>query len=866
VANHLDLARLGRLTQLGAGGQGVVFAAPSLRMQYASSLVFKQYRPDVARRLDIAVLDSMPAYLESLPFAEGMELLSQAAWPCRLVEDRGAVAGFVMPAIPDGFFMQMRKSSGLSRELGEFQHLLNDDSFLARRQIALSDRRRYELLGEAARALSVFHRHGIAVGDLSPKNLLYAWQAPAVYFIDCDAMRFQGRSVMSQLETPGWEVRAASPGEELGTTASDGYKLGLLALRLLAGSQDVRDPARLPRAVPTDVRRLIEAALSPDPTRRPSPADWDTPLAKAASSASTALPQMPVSTTLPRMPVSTTATVLAPATVPGFAHPPLIRPPQAVGPGATGTGPAAVGQPAPARGGPPPAPSRTLTDLGLSRAVGRVGLTMSSVGSIFGAGWLFGAVYAAAIAGTAALLAWIIAGVAVLILALVHAELGAMYPVAGGPARYPQHAFGNIAGASFAWFSWLQAVTIAPIEVFATERYLSYWQPGLWGSTEPTGAGYFVAILLMAAFALVNFFGVRWLASANSLLTWCKLAVPAVVVVFLLTKMHGGSFGAGGFMPYGAKSVLSALSSGGVVFAYLGFEQAGQLAGEARNPQRDVPWAIIASVIIAIMFYVLLQVVFIGALPRGLVANGFSAISNNAIVTDGFTGLTSLLGLGGLAFLIRLSSVIGPVGTGLIYSGATTRVSYGAARSGYSPAVFAKTSRRGVPWAGLLVAFVLGLLFMLPSPQWSNLVGDATDASLLMYAGAPLALGAFRRQHPSQPRPYRMPGAGVLAPVAFVVANLLIFWSDWASVWRLGIAILIGYVAIGLTWLFSKQQRPTALGWRQAGWIPVYLVGIGVISALGSYGGGNHLGMGWDVVVVALFSLVIYSWAVRTRP
>jgi hypothetical protein len=110
-----------------------------------------------------------------------------------------------------------------------------------------------------------------------------------------------------------------------------------------------------------------------------------------------------------------------------------------------------------------------------------------------------------------------------------------------------------------------------------------------------------------------------------------------------------------------------------------------------------------------------------------------------------------------------------------------------------------------------------------------------------------------------------MPGAGVLAPIAFVVANLLIFWSGWASVWRLGIAILIGYVAIGLTWLFSKHQRPTDLGWRQAGWIPVYLAGIGVISALGSYGGGNHLGMGWDVVAVAIFSLVIYWWAVRTR-
>jgi serine/threonine protein kinase len=290
---HLDVAGLGSLTRLAAGGQGVVFRAPGVHMQYAASLVFKRYKPEVAGSLDATVLESMPAYLESLPFSEGIELLSLTAWPCRLVDAGGTVAGFVMPAIPDRFFMQMRKSSGVSREAAEFQHLLNDENFLARRQLGLTDRLRYELLREAARALSVFHRHGIAVGDLSPKNLLFAYHPePAVYFIDCDAMRFRGRSVMPQVETPGWEVRAVSPHEELATIGSDAYKLGLLALRLLTGAQDGRDPARLPRTVPAPVRQLITAALSTDPARRPRPADWITPLDTAATAASTQPPQV----------------------------------------------------------------------------------------------------------------------------------------------------------------------------------------------------------------------------------------------------------------------------------------------------------------------------------------------------------------------------------------------------------------------------------------------------------------------------------------------------------------------------------------------------------------------------------------------
>ncbi len=306
---HLESARLGPLTKLASGGQGVVYAAPTLRMPYASSLVFKQHKPGLLGTLDVAVLDSMPAYLESLPFLQGMELLSQAAWPCRLVDDARGVIGFVMPAIPAQFYLQMRKSSGTSRELGEFQHLLNDDSFLARRNILVSERRRYELLGEVARALSVFHRHGIAVGDLSPKNLLFAHdQTASVYFVDCDAMRFQGRSVTPQLETPGWGVREVNPQEELGTVASDSYKLGLLALRLLTGTQDTRDPRRLPAAVPSAIRYPIINALSAHPDKRPRPAEWIGPLTTAAAAASTRTPAavtatVPVVTSMPIAPL-----------------------------------------------------------------------------------------------------------------------------------------------------------------------------------------------------------------------------------------------------------------------------------------------------------------------------------------------------------------------------------------------------------------------------------------------------------------------------------------------------------------------------------------------------------------------------------
>src|SRR5438046_257889 len=131
-------------------------------------------------------------------------------------------------------------------------------------------------------------------------------------------------------------------------------------------------------------------------------------------------------------------------------------------------------------------------DVGLKREMGFIGATWASETSIIGSGWLFGAWLAAAAAGTAALLGWVIGGVAVMILALVHAELGAMYPVAGGTARFPHFAFGSVAGISFGFFSYVQAVTVAPIECFAFMQYASYYWPSIYDSDTKnvTGVGF----------------------------------------------------------------------------------------------------------------------------------------------------------------------------------------------------------------------------------------------------------------------------------------------------------------------------------------------------------------------------------------
>ncbi|MEU6461127.1 APC family permease [Streptomyces sp. NPDC046976] len=518
------------------------------------------------------------------------------------------------------------------------------------------------------------------------------------------------------------------------------------------------------------------------------------------------------------------------------------------------------------------APVATSETGGLRRDVGLIGLMWASVGSIIGSGWLYGAEKAVVVAGPAAIISWVIGTVAIVLLALVHAELGGMFPVAGGTARYPHYAFGGLAGMSFGWFSWLQAATVAPIEVEAMIGYAGHWKfaQGLQGADGTlTTSGIVTAIVLMAIFVGVNFFGVRALAHTNSAATWWKIAIPlAAIFIIAIGNFHGSNFTSEGFAPFGAKGVLGAISSSGIIFALLGFEQAIQLAGESRNPQRDLPRATLGSVAIGATIYMLLQIVFIAALPHSAFAHGWAKLAY-AGISGPWAGLATLVGLGWLGWILYADAIISPGGTGLIYTTATSRVSYGLAKNGYAPKALTKTDKRGVPWIGLIVAFVTGIICFLPFPKWQTLVSFITSASVLMYAGAPLAYGVFSDRLPHFERPYRLPFGKFISPASFVVANLIIYWSGWDTLWRLAFAILLGYVLMGSYALWANLKgKPDAprMDFKAAQWLPAYLLGIGLISWQGSFGEGSqgNIKLYWDILVIAAFSLGIYYWAKAT--
>ncbi|MGW0036372.1 hypothetical protein [Gordonia sp. NPDC003376] len=259
-------------TKIAAGGQGVVYRASKVKTSFTSNMVYKEYKPGVVGGLNRSALAAMPDFLERLGHSEASRLVEFAAWPCALVTHAGSVTGFVMPAIPAKFFMTINLVSGPKRVAAEIQHIMNPRQVDANRGLKITDRQRIEVLKEVAAALAKLHARSVAVGDISPKNLLFSLSTSvSVYFIDTDAMRVASRSVATQLETPEWEVPS---GEELATAQSDMYKFGLMVLRVLVGDQGTRNPDQLPAKTPSAIKTAVRASISGSKAGRPSAAQW----------------------------------------------------------------------------------------------------------------------------------------------------------------------------------------------------------------------------------------------------------------------------------------------------------------------------------------------------------------------------------------------------------------------------------------------------------------------------------------------------------------------------------------------------------------------------------------------------------------
>jgi amino acid transporter len=516
----------------------------------------------------------------------------------------------------------------------------------------------------------------------------------------------------------------------------------------------------------------------------------------------------------------------------------------------------------------------------MRRDIGVIGLLFAGIGSIIGSGWLFGAMNASEIAGPAAIFSWVIGAIMILLIGLCFAELGAMFPVTGGVIRFPHLSFGSFASYTMGWINWIAAATVAPIEVegalqYATKygHFTSHHVVGGKDVYTLTTLGYLLAVLAMALFVVVNYYGVRWFARVNNVAVWWKLGVIILVVfAFLLTEFHGANFHSHGFATHGTHGVLTAIATGGITFSFLGFRQGVELAGESTNPKRNVPIAVIGSVLVTGLIYVLLQIAFIAALPASALKGGWAGIGDNLTNSFGpLAAIATVIGLGWLATILYIDAIISPADTGLIYTTVTGRITYAMAKNGNAPKALGHTTSRGVPLISLIVTFGLGLVVFLPFPSWQQLVGFITSATVLSFGSGPIVLAAMRRQIPDFERPFKLPLGDTIPFLAFYASSLIVYWAGWDTDWKLFVAVALGFVLLGVLHVIGTDMPH--LDWKAgATWSLPWLGGLCLISYLGDYpdqsvkaGNTGAIGFGWGFVVVLALCVVVYWLALQVK-
>ncbi len=453
------------------------------------------------------------------------------------------------------------------------------------------------------------------------------------------------------------------------------------------------------------------------------------------------------------------------------------------------------------------------------------------------------------------------------VIALTFAELATLFPVAGGTVRFTQFSHGTLTSFTMAWISWLAAVIVAPIETMAMLQYAANYFPALAHSVHHTinltPIGILVAAGLMLIMCCLNILGVKFFAKTNNVIVSWKLLIPVVTAIALFSHHfnfhHFTEFG--GFMPYGIKGMLKALPAAGVIFSFIGYSPAIQLAAEAKNPHRAIPFAILIAIGFCMLLYMSIQTAFIGAVSTTSLLKGWMNM-HFAGEAGPIAGIITGLGLFWFAKLLYLDAIISPVGTAYIYTASTARVNYAMSENGYMPHIMQKLNPHGSPMIAVMTNFCVGMIFFLPFPGWQTMVSFLVSCFVIAYAVGPIACLSLRYKMPNARRSFRLPAAKCICLLAFYICNLIIYWTTWQTVWRMLVTISMGYIFLIIYRLIVKENK-FKLDFLKAVWLFPYFIGLGTISYFGSFGGHNVIKFGWDFLVLAVFSFIIFVWAVR---
>lgn len=499
---------------------------------------------------------------------------------------------------------------------------------------------------------------------------------------------------------------------------------------------------------------------------------------------------------------------------------------------------------------------------------------MLALNSLIGSGWLFGAGSAAKIAGPAAIISWILGGAVIIIIALTYIELGSMFPESGGMSKYTQYSHGPLLGFIAAWANWISLVTLVPMEAVAAVQYMSSW-PWSWANWTKnfmnngtiTMTGLWVVFLFMFVFTLINFWSVKLMTRFTNLISVFKVLLPTLtIIVLIFSGFHAENFGHSvhSFMPYGSRAIFEATSVSGIIMSYDAFQTVINVGGELKNPRKNIFRGVLISMLLTAAIYILLQVTFIGAIdPHMLAKSGWKGIN----FTSPFADIAMLLGINWLVILLYLDAFVSPFGTGVAFVATASRAIAAMTHTRHLPKWLGRLDRRYmVPRFAMVVDFILAMILVSVFRNWNLLATVITAATLIAYLTGPVTVISLRKLAPDLERPFKPNWMKWVAPLAFILASLAIYWTMWPTTIQVILVIALGlpiYLYYEIRYQHSSLKEQLKGFW----WMLGYLIFISLMSYMGSvgFGGQNWVKYPWDFVVIIVVSYLFYRWGIHSH-
>ncbi len=517
------------------------------------------------------------------------------------------------------------------------------------------------------------------------------------------------------------------------------------------------------------------------------------------------------------------------------------------------------------------------TKTGLKRGMTTGQAIMFGVGGAIGSGILFAAAGGLSYAGPADIISWILTAIFIVLVTLPFAEYSAMFPRSGISARVAYYSYGSYGGFISGWALLIWAATIPAIEAVAVSTYASFYFPFLYNSSTGvlTGYGILLSVLLLLGFFVLNLVGIGTFSKFNNILTWVKIAIVVGFIIILpIFIFHPSNFTTPKFAT-SIGGIFIAIPASGILFSFGGYRQVADMAGEVKNPGKKMPKIIGLVLLIQTLLYIGMAVVMIGSVNFAgfkTFAGNWDKIStlgspladimrsNLSFVNPTVAGLLSIM-----ITLFFVFAIFSPGGTLGVYLTGASRILFGYAEEDALPKKLKQTTKKGAPLFSLIIIVIMSIIFLLPLPSWYALVDFVVVAAVANFAVASLSLPVLRKLYPGIERPFKIPYPTLWSFAAFIIATYLIYWSTYpTTLYALG-ATLAG----SIIFLYQANRKHFKnLNIANSIWIPIYIIGMIILSYLGGTptGGINFIPYPYDYVVLFIYAIIFWGVGLLSAP